>query len=386
MVSYSAGDIPGATVHLLGSYPSMWERELTRAIWAFRGLGSRGSSTINGVLSSVRASAGQAKRSVRTGLHGLSCRGIIGSLRPDIVHGFGMINHAVYAGLAGFRPLVAHAMGSDVLVDSRHDAEYWRLARFAADRAQVITSECQTMTDALVSVLGVPRNKIRTFAWGVDIQTFRPGHEVDVVNLKRQLEIEDGAPVIVSQKALVPNSNIDVIINAIPQVLRNHPKAVFLLLRGVGSTTYDVEMRRMVGALGVESQVRFVTEFLAPEAVATLFNLSDIVVSIPKSDAMAISLREAMACGAIPIVGGLPDNREIVEDGKYGYILDTIDPKELAQVLNDCLDDLPALKAHFMEINPPYIVREHNWEETTRKMEELYREVLTGYPHSASGS
>jgi glycosyltransferase involved in cell wall biosynthesis len=43
--------------------------------------------------------------------------------------------------------------------------------------------------------------------------------------------------------------------------------------------------------------------------------------SILTSDALSVSLLEAMAHGCIPIVSDLPDNREWVEDNKNGIIL-----------------------------------------------------------------
>ncbi|MBI4283425.1 MAG: glycosyltransferase family 4 protein [Chloroflexi bacterium] len=380
VISYSTGDIPGATPHQLGSYPSIWEREVTRLVWAFRGVGLRSPSTTKGVLSSVRGIAGQVKRSVRAGLYGLSCRSIISELRPDIVHGFGMTNHAVYAGSAGFKPLLAHAMGGDVLVDSGDDGAWRTLARYAASHAQIITSECQVVTDALVNVLGVPQDKIRTFPWGVDLEVFHPGYETYGKSLRKQLEIAEDAPVVLSQKIYAAKNNIDTILRATSYVFDKHPHTVFIFLRGVGPSVYEVELKQLARALGVESQVRFISEFLTPAEMAVLFNLADIVVSIPSSDAMAISLREAMSCGAIPIVSDLPDNREIVRDGKHGLILPETTPEALAETLNSCLADLPALKQRFKEINPPYIAREHNWQDTVRTMDNLYQELVSANP------
>jgi glycosyltransferase involved in cell wall biosynthesis len=44
-------------------------------------------------------------------------------------------------------------------------------------------------------------------------------------------------------------------------------------------------------------------------------------VSLPLSDSVSVSVLEAMAHGAIPILADLPANRELVADGQNGLIL-----------------------------------------------------------------
>ena len=172
-------------------------------------------------------------------------------------------------------------------------------------------------------------------------------------------------------------NNIGVLLRAVPLVLDKHPDAVFLFRRGVGSFADEAQLKELSNTLNVAQNIRFMSTSVSREELAGIFNLADIVVSIPSSDAMAISLREAMSCGAIPIVSDLPDNRDIVKDGKHGVILPETTPDALADTLNSCLHDLPNLKRHFMEINPPYIAREHNWQDTVKTMEDLYLETVS---------
>jgi glycosyltransferase involved in cell wall biosynthesis len=44
-------------------------------------------------------------------------------------------------------------------------------------------------------------------------------------------------------------------------------------------------------------------------------------LSLPQSDSVSVSVLEAMAHGAIPILSDLPANRELVQDGQGGLIL-----------------------------------------------------------------
>ena len=69
--------------------------------------------------------------------------------------------------------------------------------------------------------------------------------------------------------------------------------------------------------------------------------------------------------------------REIVRDGRHGFILPETTPNVLAETITTCLNDLPAIKQHFMEINPPYIARDHDWKDTVKTMENLYLELVS---------
>jgi len=48
---------------------------------------------------------------------------------------------------------------------------------------------------------------------------------------------------------------------------------------------------------------------------------------------LSVSLLEAMACGAVPIVSDLPANREVITNGKNGYIVPVHDEDALAEAI-----------------------------------------------------
>ena len=49
------------------------------------------------------------------------------------------------------------------------------------------------------------------------------------------------------------------------------------------------------------------------------------------SDGMSLSLLEAMACGAFPVVSDIPANREWITHGVNGYLVQLDSPTQLAE-------------------------------------------------------
>ena len=65
-------------------------------------------------------------------------------------------------------------------------------------------------------------------------------------------------------------------------------------------------------------------------------------ISLPRSDSVSVSVLEAMAHGCVPILSDLPANRELVQHGRNGVILDDtqpLGPELLAPLLGrgDCV-------------------------------------------------
>jgi glycosyltransferase involved in cell wall biosynthesis len=58
--------------------------------------------------------------------------------------------------------------------------------------------------------------------------------------------------------------------------------------------------------------------------LALAYRRCALFVSVPESDGTSVSLLEAMAAGCLPILSDLPANREWVEDGRNGLLVDDL--------------------------------------------------------------
>jgi glycosyltransferase involved in cell wall biosynthesis len=114
--------------------------------------------------------------------------------------------------------------------------------------------------------------------------------------------------------------NVDRIIRSFADFMQ-HPKHAGwrLVIAATGEETS--QLKSLAESLEVSNAVEFVG-WLSKEENARWYAKAKYWVSIPDSDATSISLLEAMAHGCIPIVSDLPANREWIQDGLNGWIVD----------------------------------------------------------------
>jgi glycosyltransferase involved in cell wall biosynthesis len=132
--------------------------------------------------------------------------------------------------------------------------------------------------------------------------------------------------VIISTRWHRPIYNVECLIQAIPQIVKEIPTARFLIL-GNGDLT---EMLKETAAkMGVGANVRFMGRVPFDEMESYL-KMADIYVSTSLSDGTSASLIEAMACKVPAVVTDIPGNREWITDGGNGLLFPTKDSRTLA--------------------------------------------------------
>jgi L-malate glycosyltransferase len=226
-------------------------------------------------------------------------RALLRELRPDVVHAHWLPGFAFLAAVAGARPLVAMAWGSDVLRARRAQT----LAnRVALRRAAVAMADSQALLDRLVA-LGAARERCVLVNWGVDLSAFRPAG--DRRALRAELGLGDG-PVVLSPRSLMPVYNPRVIVDAWAQVAAERDD-VQLVLKHMGV------VREVLGELPFPDRVHVVGH-VDYERMPAYYGAADACVSIAASDSSPRSVWEAMACGAPCVLSDLPWVHEQISD------------------------------------------------------------------------
>jgi glycosyltransferase involved in cell wall biosynthesis len=177
-------------------------------------------------------------------------------------------------------------------------------------------------------------------------QIFRSPPHVDVYNIvddkssrlrmKEPLEhdwFEDkDDPVLVAAGKLAPWKGFADLISAIKLVTAN--RRVRLLILGDGPLR--TELQALIEALGLTDNIRlqgYVDNPLKFYAHADVFVLSSHVEGMPNV------LVEAMLCGCTPVATDCPTGpRELLQDGKYGYLVPVHDPAAMAAAIEDALE------------------------------------------------
>jgi L-malate glycosyltransferase len=296
-------------------------------------------------------------------------RSLFREFDPHLVQSFFLWPYGEWAARSGVRPVVQGAWGSDVLVIPQRSAKRRRqIGRLLAD-ADAVTVNSASLAEAVVS-MGAEPARVHEIGWGVDVDRFtgRGGGA-----LAEQLGIA-GRPTVLSTRGHKPIYNLDVIVEAMPDVLRQVPEAAFLFM-GHGPMTD--RLRARMAELGVLDQARFCrfTEDELPTAFAT----ASVAVSIPSSDSgRPTSLLEAMASRLPVVLSDVPGIRELVDQGEGAEIVPVRDPPATAAAIVRLLDDPVGRAAHGAR-NRSVAVERASAAEETAKCLALYRR-LSGVP------
>lgn len=291
----------------------------------------------------------------------LPVRRAIRELKPDLVNAHYAGGYGLVGALSGYHPLVVSTWGSDVLMVPREKPLMKIIIRACLHRADLVTSVAAHMS-ASIRAMGFT-GELFTVPFGADTSVFHPRND-DV----REAE---SSPLIVSTRHLEPIYNVSLLVEAMPEIVAAVPSAMAVI---VGDGTLRERLERRTRELGVERNVSF-TGRLTEAGIAQYLSKATIFVSTSLSDGNNISLNEAMACGAFPVVTDIPANREWIENGRNGYLVSIQDPHDLAARILAGIQ-VPELRRSAAGLNWELIQQKGSWKTAMAQMEAQYAAVV----------
>ncbi len=178
---------------------------------------------------------------------------------------------------------------------------------------------------------------------GISIDHFTPG--IKSPELIKEFDLE-GKQVLISVGRLVHRKGQDKLLEAMPQILLQHPDVVLLFV-GIGPR--KAKLDQLVKKFGLESYVRFVGR-VKYENLPKYFRLGDLFVMPSRSrlaglevEGLGIVYLEASASGIAVLAGKSGGAPDAVIVGETGEIVDGTSVNEIARAINQMLDTPNAL-------------------------------------------
>jgi len=210
--------------------------------------------------------------------------------------------------------------------------------------------------------MSIDGEKVSTFPMGVDNAFFEAGK-----GRGRKL---NGQPyIIVSNRQLYPIYNLSSLIRAIPIVLKQEPEVKFLIA-GEGPERENLESEAKNSNV---ASVRFLGR-VPNEEMPELLGRTDIYVSTSPHDGTSVSLLEAMATGAFPIVTDIPANREWIFDGENGFLVSVDKEGVLADKILGAIRDQTLLEKSRIR-NLSMVGEKVLWPENIEKIRRIYEQL-----------
>ncbi|HKA45812.1 MAG TPA: glycosyltransferase [Burkholderiales bacterium] len=261
----------------------------------------------------------------------LRIRKIVRSIRPDIVHAHYAGSYGLLGLIAGVRPFVVTAWGSDILVAGKQWGKS-SLIRAVLSHADLITCDAHHIAEA-IRRLGAAPEKIQIVHFGVETDRFFPGSADQEIVSRWAVE---NRPVVISLRQLEPIYDIETLLKAMPLVARACP-AVHCIIASSGSL--EQTLRASAAAKGLNGHVQFIGRYANAE-LPRMLRCAQVYVSTSLSDAgIAASTAEAMACGLPVVVTNTGENDRWITDGETGFLVKSGDSQALAERIIGLLND-----------------------------------------------
>lgn len=306
---------------------------------------------------------------------------VAGQLRPDIIHAHSPVLNALPALRAGKRlgiPVVyeVRAFWEDAAVDHgttsegslRYDLTRWLETR-TLKRAQHVFTICEGLRSDIVA-RGISAARVTVIPNAVDIDSFEPGGQPDAA-LKTRLGL-DGASVIGFIGSFYAYEGLDLLLDALPGILRQRPEVRVLL---VGGGPQDDALKAQAQRLGVADTVVF-TGRVPHAEVQRYYDLVD-VLAYPRRSMRLTELvtplkpLEAMAQGRLLVASDVGGHKELIHHGETGILFRAGSTGALTQAVVSLLADQECWPA-MREAGRQFVEDERSWTASVSNYARVY--------------
>jgi phosphatidylinositol alpha-1,6-mannosyltransferase len=262
-----------------------------------------------------------------------------------------------------------------------HGFEYWlslapgshRLMRYATSRASRVPVMCSAFIARVVRTAVPKRVPVSVMYPGADVEAFRPDLDVDEVRARHGLA---GRRVVVCVSRLVPRKGQDVLIRAMPEILRRVPDAALLV---VGDGPHRKAIERM--AFDAPPRSVILAGQVGEDELPAYYAAGDVFAMPCRTRKGGFEVEgwgnvfiEAAACGRPVVAGDSGGAREALLDGVTGHLVDGANVEQVADAVSALLED-PARAAAMGRAGRERVERSFTWPRAAEQLAGWLREA-----------
>ena len=254
-------------------------------------------------------------------------------------------------------------------------SEYRKVMRALSDLSDKMVVMSWKAVDFLRDIYAVPEEKIAFIHHGIPDTPF-----MDPNFYKDQFGVE-GKKVLLTFGLLSPNKGIEIMLQALPSVIKKHPDVTYIIL---GAThphilkaqgdEYRISLQQLVRKLGISDHVIFQNRFVELKELCEFLGTADLYVTPYLEEAQITSgtLIYAMGTGKAVISTPYWYATEMLAEER-GRIVPFKNPDALAEQIIDLLDN--DIARHALRKKAYTFCREAIWKEVSRRYLEVFSEV-----------
>ncbi|MDG1545732.1 MAG: glycosyltransferase, partial [Candidatus Poseidoniia archaeon] len=274
----------------------------------------------------------------------------IDEFKPDIVHGFFLVNNGMYASRIEGYPKVMTALGSDVLISPNESKLLSWIVKRTIKKSDSVFGPPLLINEIKEWNLSTELN---SNVIGINCSLFKPLEKTKTIVFARGFK-EVYNPHVVSKAIKLLDSKLD---------------GFQFVLCGDGPLKSESEE-----ILKTCKNVEF-TGHINEGKLAELVGKAQLVISPSLSDSIPLTILEAVACGSPVVASNIPANQNWVDEKLPVYIFDKEDPNNLAEKILEIVNDQTILN-EALEIGPSLIKEKYSFENEGEKVEKKYFDLV----------
>ena len=213
------------------------------------------------------------------------------------------------------------------------------------------------------------KNKTLVIPNGINLEEFETSYTKKECREKLRLPLSSNLILFIG--AFSPTKGPDVLVKAMPHVLKEIPDTRLIL---IGEGLMKKELHELAKKLGIEEKVEFTGQVNDADKKVMYYKAADVFVLPSLSEVFPLVLLEASASSLPIIVSNLLTFKSIIEDGYNGVMVKKGDEIQLAKAIITLLKDENLRRK--LALNAASKVKDFSWEKIAQRVEKLYEEVI----------
>ena len=313
---------------------------------------------------------------------------ILGDFQPDVVHvqvsdpiGLSVVSYARHHGIPVVTTehnqpeVITEPLKMPKLVKRPIDA---LLANYFANRQSKSDFVTMPTKQAIYNLLDGRDFKVPVAAVsnGVDLSEFRPGRPSSLAYKK--YGVSPDVPIVLYVGRVDPEKNVGAVLEAFSHVLEQVPEALMMV---VGDGVDLVNLKKQARDLGILENVKFLGRVTGAD-LGEIYRMGTVFATASEIETQGIVLIEAAASGLPLIAVRAGAVAEICVNGSNGVLCQPGDISEMATAMVKILSDAD-LRRVYSEKSLE-LAREHDFERTLDKFENIYKRVISAHEKRTS--
>lgn len=234
-----------------------------------------------------------------------------------------------------------------------------RLFARLTDRLITINGEDFSLASEKFSI-----DTYRIHGVGVDEGRYYPVSREEQLRLREELGFSSEQKLLLCVGELLPNKNQAMAIRMMPRILEQFPDAL-LLLAGNGPEKENLE--QLIAQLSLQSSVRLLGYCTCLEQYQ---RIADILVACSHREGLPLNLVEAMLTGNPVVATENRGHRELVRQGRTGFLVERNNDRAMAERVLQLLSD-PQEKQR-MGLEARNFALQYGFENVKQELERIY--------------